>query len=129
MLAEFQSRLSRGLEVSPTKLRCRTARLISDVPPQMTAKALPRLDEDQRLLPVLEHLSMGFQAGITSEYVFSTTGDGEEITAEMVPDLARQSFPMCMRSLEDTLRGSKHLKHEGRQQYNLFLKVCSCSAV
>lgn len=89
----------------------------------MTAKALPRLDEDQRLLPVLEHLSMGFQAGITSEYVFSSTNDGEEIRAEMVPDLAKQSFPMCMRSLEDTLRGSKHLKHEGRQQYNLFLKV------
>ncbi|GAA5897500.1 DNA primase subunit PRI2 [Sporobolomyces salmoneus] len=100
--AEFSNRLSRGLE--------------------LTAKALPRLDEDTRLIPVLSHLSMGFMAGITSDYSFTNTGDGEAITAEMVPELARQSFPLCMRNLQDTLKGSKHLKHEGRQQYSLFLK-------
>ena len=66
---------------------------------------------------------MGFQAGITSEYVFATNGDGEEIRAEMVPDLSRQSFPVCMRAMQTTLETSKHLKHEGRQQYTLFLKV------
>ncbi|GAA6011155.1 hypothetical protein JCM11491_006742 [Sporobolomyces phaffii] len=100
--AEFAARLSRGLE--------------------LTAKALPRLDEDTRLVPVLSHLSMGFMAGITSDYSFSATGDGEAITAEMIPDLARQSFPLCMRNMQENLRISKHLKHEGRQQYNLFLK-------
>ncbi|KAM0790747.1 hypothetical protein ACM66B_004599 [Microbotryomycetes sp. NB124-2] len=100
--AEFQSRLLRGLE--------------------MTAKALPRLDEDSRLLPVLEHLSLGFQAGISAEYSFVGAGTGEQITAHMVSGLARQSFPFCMRSLQQTLEDSRHLKHEGRQQYNLFLK-------
>ncbi len=101
VMAEFSSRLSKSLE--------------------MTAKALPRLDEDDRLLPVLEHLSMGFQAGITSDYTVNE--DGEGIRAEQVPELAPQSFPMCMRALQDTLKSSKHLKHEGRQQYGLFLKV------
>jgi len=101
VLAEFSSRLSKALE--------------------MTAKALPRLDEDDRLLPVLEHLSMGFQAGITSDYTVNE--DGEGVRAEQVPELANQSFPMCMRALQDTLKASKHLKHEGRQQYGLFLKV------
>ncbi|BGP57003.1 hypothetical protein JCM8202_004562 [Rhodotorula sphaerocarpa] len=100
--AEFSSRLTRGLE--------------------LTAKALPRLDEDTRLIPILSHLSMGFTAGITSDYTFTTNADGEAITAEMVPELAVQSFPLCMRQLQDTLKSSKHLKHEGRQQYGLFLK-------
>ncbi|GAA5890816.1 hypothetical protein JCM5296_003430 [Sporobolomyces johnsonii] len=100
--AEFTSRLARGLE--------------------LTAKALPRLDEDTRLVPVLSHLSMGFMAGITSDYSFTGAGDGEAITAEMVPELARQSFPLCMRNMQETLKTSKSLKHDGRQQYNLFLK-------
>lgn len=91
--------------------------------PQLTAKALPRLDEDTRLIPILSHLSMGFMAGITSDYTFATSADGEAITAEMVPELAIQSFPLCMRQMQDTLKTSKHLKHEGRQQYGLFLKV------
>ncbi|GAA5899698.1 hypothetical protein JCM6882_005415 [Rhodosporidiobolus microsporus] len=100
--AEFGSRLARGLE--------------------LTAKALPRLDEDTRLIPILSHLSMGFMAGITSDYQFTSTADGEAVTAEMIPGLAAQSFPLCMRNMQDTLKSSKHLKHEGRQQYNLFLK-------
>lgn len=105
VLTEFQARLSRALD--------------------MTAKALPRLDEDDRLLPVLAHLSMGFQQGISSDYTVAE--DGEGIRAEQVPDLAGQSFPMCMRTLQATLKESKHLKHEGRQQYSLFLKVSSPS--
>ncbi|KAL8293663.1 hypothetical protein RQP46_000364 [Phenoliferia psychrophenolica] len=100
--AEFTSRLARKLE--------------------MTAKALPRLDEDDRVLPVLDHLSNAFTAGITSEYTVSTNKLGEAITAEMIPSLAATSFPMCMRSMQDTLKSSHHLKHEGRQQLNLFLK-------
>jgi DNA primase large subunit len=94
---------------------------------QLTAKALPRLDEDTRLIPILSHLSMGFTAGITSDYNFATSADGEAITAEMVPELAVQSFPLCMRQLQDTLKTSKHLKHEGRQQYGLFLKASRLS--
>ncbi|KWU42976.1 DNA primase, large subunit [Rhodotorula sp. JG-1b] len=107
--AEFSSRLQRGLE--------------------LTAKALPRLDEDTRLIPILSHLSMGFMAGITSDYNFATSADGEAITAEMVPQLAVQSFPLCMRQLQDTLKTSKHLKHEGRQQYGLFLKASRRSGI
>lgn len=90
---------------------------------QATAKALPRLDEDDRILPILEHLSLGFTAGISSEYAVSTNKLGEAITAEMIAPLSETSFPFCMRSMQDTLKSSKHLKHEGRQQYNLFLKV------
>lgn len=36
--------------------------------------------------------------------------------------LARQSFPLCMRQLHAKLRQDHKLKHSGRLQYALFLK-------
>lgn len=107
VLQEYTTRLTKALEI--------------------TSRALPRLDEDDRLVPVLEHLSMGFLAGVTSQYTVKPEEGGELITAEMVDDLAKRHFPACMRNLHDTLRAKKHLRHYGRMQYNLFLKVFSNS--
>lgn len=93
-------------------------------PSQMTAKSLPRLDEDTRLVPILTNLSQGFLAGVPSEWSASSAeGNGEEIRAEMVDDLSRKHFPLCMRNLHESLRRDHHLKHFGRLQYGLFLKV------
>jgi DNA primase large subunit len=80
------------------------------------------MDEDTRLEPILDNLSQGFIAGIGSEW---STGEnvGEGIRAEMVDELARQHFPMCMRNLHENLKRNHHLKHFGRLQYGLFLKV------
>ena len=91
----------------------------------MTAKALPRVDEDTRLEPILDNLSQGFIAGIGSEWGASES-TGEGITAEMVDELAQKHFPMCMRNLHENLKRNHHLKHFGRLQYGLFLKVMSC---
>jgi DNA primase large subunit len=92
---------------------------------QMTAKALPRMDEDTRLEPILDNLSQGFIAGIGSEWGASES-TGEGIRAEMVDDLAHKHFPMCMRNLHENLKRNHHLKHFGRLQYGLFLKVMFC---
>lgn len=89
---------------------------------QATARALPRLDEDSRILPILDHLSQGFIAGVPSEYA-SAEESGDAVTAEMIDEMSRKHFPMCMRNLHDTLRKERHLKHYGRLQYGLFLKV------
>jgi DNA primase large subunit len=80
------------------------------------------MDEDTRLEPILANLSQGFIAGIGSEW---STGENacEGIRAEMVDELARQHFPMCMRNLHENLKRNHHLKHFGRLQYGLFLKV------
>lgn len=88
----------------------------------MTAKALPRMDEDTRLEPILANLSQGFVAGMGSEWGTSEK-TGEGIRAEMVDELAHKHFPMCMRNLHENLKRNHHLKHFGRLQYGLFLKA------
>lgn len=89
----------------------------------MTSRALPQLDEDDRLLPIISHLSQGFLAGIAGEFSVGSAGVGDAITKDMVDDLARKHFPLCMRNVHNNLRRDQHLKHQGRQQYQLFLKV------
>ncbi|KAL2849166.1 eukaryotic and archaeal DNA primase, large subunit-domain-containing protein [Aspergillus pseudoustus] len=101
IIAEFTTRLERALE--------------------LTSRALPRLDEDDRLSPILNHLSKNFGS---AESVYSEGEgfvDGAPITASSIDPLS-QHFPLCMRSLHMTLRKNNHLKHYGRLQYSLFLK-------
>ncbi|WFD30301.1 4-nitrophenylphosphatase [Malassezia sp. CBS 17886] len=106
IIAEFHSRLQAQLEV--------------------TARALPRLDEDDRLLPVLEHLSMGSMMSAASDYtnapLLRTDGSSVTLTVDMIAPLVQKHAPMCMRTLQEALRTSHHLRHYGRLQYNLFLK-------
>ncbi|KAF7984020.1 hypothetical protein HWV62_17523 [Athelia sp. TMB] len=91
---------------------------------ELTSKALPRLDEDSRLVPILSNLSQGFLAGAPSEWAgASNATDAEGITADMIDELAQKHFPLCMRNLHRELRATDHLKHFGRLQYGLFLKV------
>ncbi|KAH8652143.1 eukaryotic and archaeal DNA primase, large subunit-domain-containing protein [Xylariales sp. PMI_506] len=99
--AEFTQRLERALE--------------------LTARALPRLDEDDRLTPILDHLSKNFVTPDASYSSSTSAVDGAEITARNVDNLAVH-FPMCMQNLHRSLRRDAHLKHFGRLQYTLFLK-------
>ncbi|KAL4780452.1 eukaryotic and archaeal DNA primase, large subunit-domain-containing protein [Aspergillus varians] len=101
IIAEFTARLERALE--------------------LTSRALPRLDEDDRLSPILNHLSKNFGS---AESVYSEGEgyvDGAPISASSIDTLS-QHFPLCMRSLHMSLRKNNHLKHYGRLQYSLFLK-------
>jgi hypothetical protein len=101
--------------------RC-TSGLQADV--QLTAKNLPRLDEDERLGPVIDHLASSFLSGIAeSNYQPEGETAGSVVTAEMVDDVARKHFPACMRNLYERLKRDHHLKHFGRLQLGLFLKV------
>ncbi|WVF69690.1 hypothetical protein IAT40_004469 [Kwoniella sp. CBS 6097] len=91
---------------------------------ELTAKNLPRLDEDERLGPVIEHLASSFLSGIgaTDYQPANGSGSGTAVTAEMVDDVARKHFPPCMRNLYERLKRDHHLKHFGRLQLGLFLK-------
>ncbi|KAI9592681.1 eukaryotic and archaeal DNA primase, large subunit-domain-containing protein [Syncephalis fuscata] len=88
VISEFKRRLTASLE--------------------MCAKALPRMDEDERLLP-----------NTGKEY---TTGAvAGKITADDVEPLSAL-FPLCMSHLNNLLRTDGHMKHGGRMQFGLFLK-------
>ncbi|KAG2755967.1 DNA primase, large subunit [Suillus brevipes Sb2] len=91
----------------------------------LTARSIMRMDGDTRLTELLNHMSRGFVAGVASEYSGPITGD--EIRADMVDDLAKRHFPLCMRNLHECLMRDRHLKHFGRLQYGLFLKVLGLS--
>jgi DNA primase large subunit len=101
ILTEFTARLEKGLELA--------------------SRALPRLDEDDRLTPILNHLSKNFA---TPDAAFSDSDaslNGAPINAANIDNLT-QHFPLCMKHLHNTLRKNSHLKHYGRLQYTLFLK-------
>jgi hypothetical protein len=92
----------------------------------VTAKNLPRLDEDERLGPVIDHLAASFLSGLGAmDYQPSAGEDGavNVVTADMVDDVARKHFPPCMRNLHERLKRDHHLKHFARLQLGLFLKV------
>ncbi|KAI9742817.1 MAG: hypothetical protein M1818_003546 [Claussenomyces sp. TS43310] len=101
VVAEFTSRLDKALE--------------------LTSRALPRLDEDDRLTPILAHLSSNFTTPDASYSSSGTSLPGADISAHNI-DALSASFPLCMQHLHRCLRRDKHLKHYGRLQYTLFLK-------
>ncbi|ODV86312.1 hypothetical protein CANARDRAFT_27547 [[Candida] arabinofermentans NRRL YB-2248] len=93
----------------------------------ITMRALPTLDEDDRLIPVLNNLSKGY-VSIDYQQEFGSNGDGGEgLKAEMVPSTMKD-MPLCMNSLMTNLMTDHHLKYTGRQQLSLFLKGIGLNA-
>lgn len=88
---------------------------------ELAARFLPRMDEDNRLSPILHHLSQSFVAPDAGYSESSSIGDITAPTAASVDGLS-QHFPLCMQNLHRELRKNSHLKHYGRLQYTLFLK-------
>ncbi|NXE61353.1 PRI2 primase, partial [Calcarius ornatus] len=83
----------------------------------LTARSLPSIQSDERLQPLLNHLSHSY---VGPDYsVQNNTG---KISLEQIDALSVKSFPLCMRQLHRALRESHHLRHGGRMQYGLFLK-------
>lgn len=98
-----------------------------------TMKALPTLDEDDRLLPVLNNLSQGY---ISNKYKDFANGDmdgsgasKDAINAENVLAPSNiKHMPLCASNLIDGLTAEHHLKYTARQQLSLFLKGIGLSA-
>lgn len=88
---------------------------------ELAARFLPRMDEDNRLVPILHHLSQSFTAPDAAYTDESGISDMARITAGSI-DALSQYFPLCMQNLHRELKKNHHLKHQGRLQYTLFLK-------
>lgn len=83
----------------------------------LTARSLPAVQSDERLQPLLNHLSHSYTG-----QDYSTQGSTGKISLDQIDSLCTKSFPPCMRQLHKALRDSHHLRHGGRMQYGLFLK-------
>ena len=84
------------------------------------SKVLPRLNESDRLVPLIN--------GLVNYDVAETTSGTIEGTL-MAADVDKQSkhFPPCMSRLHSSLQRDSHLKHGGRMQFGLFLKSIGLS--
>lgn len=84
-----------------------------------TFHALPRLEEDDRLMPLLAHLSRNFAS---VQYDGASEGvEGMTAAAVLTPAVTRH-FPLCALRLLRALAADAHLKYGARQQLGLFLK-------
>ncbi|KAF7836806.1 putative DNA primase large subunit [Senna tora] len=101
-----------------------------------------REQEKDRLTPIVEALCSSYLgpdfsqmqiveglASLSQNYFmddqggkhFEPRGHGE-ISVKDIDQVAKSSFPLCMRNLLEKLREDHHLKHGGRMQLGLFLK-------
>ncbi|KAH0504023.1 DNA primase large subunit [Microtus ochrogaster] len=83
----------------------------------LTARSLPAVQSDERLQPLLKHLSHSYTG-----QDYSTQKNTGKISLDQIDSLSTKSFPPCMRQLHKALRENHHLRHGGRMQYGLFLK-------
>lgn len=88
-----------------------------------TFQSLPRLEEDDRLLPLLNNLSQNFS---NVEYNSQAYGDptmASDINSMSIttPEITKH-YPMCAKHLQTNMIAQSHLKYAGRQQLGLFLK-------
>jgi len=78
----------------------------------------PEIQKDKRVAVLIDQLP---KQNLGRDYVISQNKD--RIQIDQLDGLSKQSYPLCMEHIHDTLRKKKHhLKHFGRLQYNLFLK-------
>ncbi|QLL34263.1 hypothetical protein HG536_0G01220 [Torulaspora globosa] len=93
----------------------------------ITQRNLPQLNEDDRLLPILQHLSSGYTISDFQPDEYSK--EAGDITAKSVysADIS-QHYPLCVQNLFRGLKENHHLRYNGRQQLSLFLKGIGLSA-
>lgn len=87
-----------------------------------TFQTLPRLDEDDRLLPLLNNLSHNF-SNIQYQPLETDPSLISDINANSIMSLLiNKHFPLCATHLQKSLHINSHLKYSGRQQLGIFLK-------
>jgi DNA primase large subunit len=85
---------------------------------QVLRHSLPETKEDYRLDSVLRCLLDHYESGSYRPNLNPT----DVLQVEDLNEVSRKSFPPCMRRLHEALTTKHHLRHGGRQQYQLFLK-------
>lgn len=81
-----------------------------------TLRMLPAVESDERLFQLIRELHSSYTG---KDF---TVGSADRVPIECLDQLARKSFPLCMRTAHEHLRQRHHHKYGGRMQYSLFLK-------
>jgi len=82
-----------------------------------TNRVLPMLEEDQRLVGMINNLDKRY----TGED-YGNNKSKDKVMPAQIPELAKQNFPLCMKSMQEVLATTHHIKYKSRLQYGLFLK-------
>lgn len=86
-----------------------------------TQRSLPQLNEDDRLLPILEHLSSGYAISDFHQDRFNKE-DGDITAKSVYSKEISDNYPLCAKNLFRGLKDNHHLRYNGRQQLTFFLK-------
>lgn len=78
-------------------------------------RMLPQLEQDERLWDLITSVHTSYTG---KDYTLGSN----DVAIENLDNLAKKSFPLCMRMCHDSLRHTHKLKHQGRLQYGLFIK-------
>lgn len=89
-----------------------------------TFQTLPRLEEDDRILPLLTNLSTNFS---NIQYDSASFGTDPSLISDInsqsiITPTINKHYPLCGSHLQKNLILNSHLKYQGRQQLGLFLK-------
>ncbi|XP_057759486.1 probable DNA primase large subunit [Arachis stenosperma] len=87
--------------------------------------ALRENDDSTKNTPSISPNDHQIVEALCSSYLgpdFSQPKEYGEISLKDTDQVAKSSFPLCMRRLFEKLREDHHLKHAGRMQLGLFLK-------
>lgn len=79
-------------------------------------RLIRHIETDDRIVYLLKSLHTSYTG---KDY---TVNKDVNIPIESLDQLAKKSFPLCMRACHEHIRANHHIKHVGRMQYGLFLK-------
>jgi len=83
----------------------------------LTCRALPVLEEDTRLVNLVTNLDKRYTG---EDYGASKTAG--RVLPQEVDQLSKRNFPLCMKSMQEAITTTHHIKYKARLQYGLFLK-------
>lgn len=83
----------------------------------LTCRALPVLEEDTRLVNLVQNLDKRYTG---EDYGANKTAG--RVMPQEVDQLSKRNFPLCMKSMQEVINTTHHIKYKARLQYGLFLK-------
>jgi len=89
----------------------------------VAAQSFGAVANDPRVGPLLQ----GVHRQYVGEQDFNSNGQEGIFTPEHLDQIADQSMPLCMRGLHKGVKQDHKLRHQGRQQYWLYLKGAGLS--